>query len=141
VAFEALQYFGGKAGTQAAVASKEEDKLDARYRELVGRVAEQNEALVRKLRKESEKPEDSGERRVARRVLNGAFVGAMEEARQRMADKQPAMAARAYEVAVLVRPGAAGAWRGLAEACEAAGNWKRAAEAQEKAKALGFAPR
>jgi poly(3-hydroxybutyrate) depolymerase len=141
LALEALQYFVGKVGTQAAVASKEEDKLDARYRELIGRVAEQNDALVKRLRRESEKTEDSGERRVARRVLNGAFVGAMEEARQRMEDKQPAAAARAYEVAVLVRPGASGAWRGLAQACEASGNWKRAAEAEEKAKALGFAPR
>jgi predicted esterase len=137
-ALEALEYFEGKLGTKAAAPSKEEDKLDERYRELVGRVAEANEGLVKKLRKESERPEDSGERRVARRVLNGAFVGSIEEARQRMADKQPAAAARAYEVAVLVRPESAGAWLGLGEACEASGNWKRAAEAQAKAKALGF---
>lgn len=84
-ALEALRFFNGKLPAQPAQPSKEVGRLDARMREAVAGIeaarGRSKSKLVEKLRAQSNAPEDSAERRVARRALAGAFIGAMEQAR------------------------------------------------------------
>jgi predicted Zn-dependent protease len=71
-------------------------------------------------------------------VMGGAFIGAMEQARASMEQKDYAAAARACETAALMRPENPMAWYNLAVARAGAGNKRRALEALEQAAAKGF---
>jgi len=136
---EALQYMDGKIPGQAAVDSKEERRQDTRFRELVNEMAGgENAGLIRSLQRQAKQERESGDRRVARRVLNGTFVGSMEEARNAMYSKDYAAATRAWELATRVRPEAANAWYGLAIAQAGTGQEKRAADSLQKAEKAGF---
>ena len=136
---EALQYLEGKIPGQTAADSKEERAQDSRYREFVRQMTgEDNIALIRSLQKDAKKEADSGDRRVARRVLNGTFVGAIEEARNLFYHKDYAGAERSWLFATTVRPEAVNAWYGLAVAQAGAGHEKSAAVSLQKAEKLGF---
>jgi dienelactone hydrolase len=139
---EALDYFMGRLPPQAAEASKELDKQAARYdrlqQDIANASAPERAYILRGLQKDAAKPNDSADRRVARRVIGGVFVGAMETNREMMAQRRYAAAANVCEDAVLARPENAGAWFSLAVAQAASGNKRRALEALEKAVANGF---
>jgi len=142
LAAQALDYFQGKLGPQAAEASKELDKQAAKYdryqQDIANAGSPERASILRGLQKEAAKPDDSPDRRVARRVIGGVFVGAIETSRDMMSRLEFGTAAQMLEDAVLARPDSGGAWYSLAVAQSAAGNKKRAIEALEKAAANGF---
>ena len=94
--------------------------------------------LIRQLQKDAAKAEDSGDRRVARRVIGSVTIESMERGRSLMQERDYSGAARVYETAVLIRPENAGSWYSLAVAHAGAGNTKRAIEALEHAAEHGF---
>jgi dienelactone hydrolase len=142
LAAQALDYFMGRLPPQAADASKELDKQATKYdrlqQDIANASAPERASILRGLQKDAAKPADSADRRVARRVIGGVFVGAMETNREMMAEHKYAAAANVCEDAVLARPENAGAWYTLAVAQAASGNKRRALEALQKAAANGF---
>ncbi|MGK3810985.1 tetratricopeptide repeat protein, partial [Enterococcus faecium] len=74
-------------------------------------------SLATDLRKQAAASSDSVRRRVARRVLQGAMIGAMETGRQLLAEKKFADAIRQYELAAAIRPDRPGVRIELARAC------------------------
>jgi poly(3-hydroxybutyrate) depolymerase len=142
LAAEALEFFLGKVPPQAAAGSKEQSRQAARFenslRQIAGAEDAQKVALIQRLQKDAARPEDSGERRVARRVIGSVTIESMERGRALMQDREYAEAARLYETAVLIRPENSGSWYSLAVAHAASGNTKRALDALEHAAAHGF---
>jgi len=142
LADEAFGFFLGQVPAQAAPASKEADKQAAQYDRWMERIASGNEgerrAAIQQARKDAGREQDSPARRVARRVIGGVSVGAMEYTRELMAQQRYRDAARAAEEAVLARPENSGAWYSLAVASAAVGNTRRALEALEQAAANGW---
>jgi tetratricopeptide (TPR) repeat protein len=94
-------------------------------------------STIHQLQRDAERPDDSPERRVARRVLFGVFVGAMEQGALLDA-KRYGKAAQAWELAVLARPKNAEAWYALAESRAGAHDKRGALDALERAIANGF---
>ena len=145
LASDALAFLAGRLPAAPAQPSRDEARQAARFRDLFARLAGAGErarrGLVSQLRKDAAKPADGPNRRVARQVLGGAFVGAVEEARRFAAEKRYRDAARSWETAVLVEPENAGAWYSLAAAQAGAGDAPRALEALEQAAARGFRDR
>ncbi len=142
LAAEALEFFLGHVPPQPAPASKEEEKLAAQFdrlsREAVTAEDGARLTLIRQLQKDAASPDDSGARRVARRVIGGLNVGALEQGRELMSNHNYSAAARIYETSVLLRPENANAWYTLATAQAGAGNSRRALEALEQAAQHGF---
>jgi pimeloyl-ACP methyl ester carboxylesterase len=138
LAEEAFGYFMGTVPARAAEASKDAEKQAAEYERLLPLVETGDRGALRQVQKDAAGSEDSPARRVARRVVGGVSIGAMERVRELMSQKQYAEAARAAEVGVAVRPENANAWYSLAVAQAASGNTKRAIEALEQAAAKGF---
>lgn len=142
LATEALQFLLGQVPPQAATPSKEQAKLASQFESLLQQAATAGETekpgLIHKLQKDAAKPEDSGDRRVARRVIGNISIESVERGRELMGNREYAAAARVYETAVLLRPENAGAWYSLAVAQSAAGNTKRALDALEQAATHGF---
>ncbi|HXB72032.1 MAG TPA: hypothetical protein VNY05_27595 [Candidatus Acidoferrales bacterium] len=140
--FEALDFFAGRVPPQAAAESKESEKQAREAERIRAELASASDAekysLFKQMSKNAAKPNDSPERRVARRVIGGVSVGAMEETRGLMAEQRYGEAARAAETGVMVRPENGNAWYTLAVAQAGAGNNKRALEALEHAAANGF---
>jgi predicted Zn-dependent protease len=101
-------------------------------------LASQNRSVIQQAQKDAARELDSPDRGVARRVIGGVSVGAMESTRELMAQERYSDAARIAEDAVLARPENSGAWYSLAVASAAAGNTKRALEALERAAAKGW---
>ncbi len=139
---EALQFFSGRVPSKSAVASKTQSREFENFRRMSGQLlsAEERDArrLAQDLLKQAAQPEDSSQRRVARRVIGSAFIGSMEKAREQMRRKDYTGAAQTWETAVMVRPEAAGGWYSLAVASAAARNRKRALEAFDQAVRNGF---
>jgi tetratricopeptide (TPR) repeat protein len=109
-----------------------------RYREVETASDGSRPGLVRQLQKDAAEEMDSGQRRVARRIMGSLSVGSMEQMREAMSEKRYVDAARYAETAVLVRPENANAWYSLAVAHAASGNTKRAVEALWQAVEHGF---
>jgi poly(3-hydroxybutyrate) depolymerase len=141
LADEAFGFFLGRVPAQPAQASKEAEDQAARYDRLMARIqsgGDERRFAILQAQKDAASEQDSAERRVARRVLGGVSIGAMENIRELMAKKRHSDAARTAEEAVLVRPENAGAWYSLAVASAAAGNTRRALAALEQAAAKGW---
>lgn len=142
LAGEAFGFFLGRVPAQPAPASKEAEKQAAQYERWMQPMqsADENErrAVIRRAQKEAAREQDSPARRVARRVIGGVSVGAMEYTRELMAQERYRDAARTAEESVLARPENSGAWYSLAVASAAAGNTGRALEALEQAAARGW---
>lgn len=140
--FEALDFFAARVPPQAAPESKETEKQARERERILTELASDSDAekysLMKQMSKNAAKPVDSPERRVARRVIGGVSVGAIEETRGLMAEHRYSEAARAAETGVMVRPENGNAWYTLALAQAGAGNNKRALEALEHAAATGF---
>jgi len=91
------------------------------------------------LRKQAARAEDNGERRVARRVLGGSFVGLIEQGINLLeTQKRYAEAVRTFELATEINPERAGPFFYLAWANAASGNKKKALQALQTAVEKGF---
>jgi predicted esterase len=96
--------------------------------------------IFAELRKQSGRTEDSDERRVARRVLDGVLVGLFEQGtNQLQTQKRYDEAARTFKLATEVNPERAGAFFYLAWAFAANGSKKQALRALQTAVDKGFA--
>lgn len=93
---------------------------------------------VAKLRQASEGALDIPERRLARRVLSGAFVGALETARPMIQRKHYGTAAQYYELAFAIQPKNAGIGYELARAYALDGQKREALRVLETAVTAGF---
>jgi poly(3-hydroxybutyrate) depolymerase len=142
LAAEALDFFLGRVPPQAAAGSKEQAKQAARFEQSMRQLGSAEDlekaSLIQRLQKDAGKAEDSGDRRVARRVIGSVSIESMERGRSLMQERDYGAAARLYETAVLIRPENAGSWYSLAVAQAGAGNHKRAVEAFEQAVEHGF---
>jgi predicted esterase len=99
----------------------------------------QLKSLLSDLRKQTAKTEDTGERRVARRVLNGTYILLFERGNDLLQNqKRFAAAARAFELAGEVNPDRAGVFYYAAWAHAADGNKKKALRALHTATEKGF---
>lgn len=96
-------------------------------------------ALIDALQKTAKAETDTGERRVARRVLEGMFIGHLEQGRNLLqVQKRYDEAARKFELAGAFAPDRPGAFFYLAQACALHGNKKRALQALKTAIDKGF---
>ncbi|HKP37970.1 MAG TPA: tetratricopeptide repeat protein [Pyrinomonadaceae bacterium] len=96
-------------------------------------------SLLSNLRKESEGADDSGNRRVARRVLSGIMVGLFERGTDLLeARKQYPEAIKTFQLLTEVHPDRAGGFYYLAWAYAANGDKKRALESLRTAASKGF---
>jgi predicted esterase len=141
LADEAFGFFLGSVPAQPATPSKEAENQATQYDRLMAQMQsgdDERRSVIRQAQKDAAREQDSPARRVARRVIGGVSIGAMEYTRELMAQKRYGDAARTAEEAVLARPENSGAWYSLAVASAAAGNTKRALEALERAAAKGF---
>jgi tetratricopeptide (TPR) repeat protein len=142
LAADALDYFMGKVPAQSAQPSKRQQKVaalsDSRMRQVLSAEGQEKRGLLADFRKDAARPDDSDQRRVARRVLMGTFVSMLEQGRGLMAQKSYVDAANNYEVALMAHPDDPGAWYSLAVARSASGNKRSALDALEHAAANGF---
>jgi len=96
-------------------------------------------ALLANLRKQSKSVEDSGDRRIARRVLEGVFISLYEQGLDFLqARKQYARAVRTFMLATEVYPDRPGAFFYLAWAHAADGQKKKSLQALKTAVEKGF---
>jgi len=110
--------------------------------------SQQNEELAPKvqlhdaltdLRKQAARPEDTGDRRVARRVLNGTFVGLFEQGTNELqTEKRYQDAVQTFALATEVNPERAGPFYYLAWAYAAKGDKKKSLQALKTAIDKGF---
>jgi predicted esterase len=142
LADEAFGFFLGTVPAQPAPASKEAEKQAAQFDRWMERLQTGDESerrsVIRQAQKDAGREEDSPARRVARRVIGGVAVGAIEYTRELMAQERYRDAARAAEGAVFTRPENSGGWYALALASAASGNTNRSLEALEQAAAKGW---
>jgi dienelactone hydrolase len=142
LADEAFGFFLGTVPAQPAPPSKEAEKQAAQYDRWMERLQSGDESerrsVIRQAQKDAGREEDSPARRVARRVIGGAAVGAIEYTRELMAQERYRDAARTAEEAVFTRPENSGGWYALALASAASGNTNRSLEALEQAAAKGW---
>jgi predicted esterase len=95
--------------------------------------------ILSDLRKESKAPEDSTQRRVARRVLDGLFIGLIEEGISLLqTEKNYSASINRLKLATEVDPDRAGAYFYLASAYAANGEKKRSLQFLNKAVEKGF---
>ena len=95
--------------------------------------------LLADLRKQSKRVEDSGDRRIARRVLEGVFISLYEQGLDFLqARKLYARAVRTFTLATEVYPDRAGAFFYLAWAHAANGDKKRTLQALKSAVEKGY---
>jgi predicted Zn-dependent protease len=142
LADEAFGFFLGTVPAQSAPASKEAEKQAAQYDRWMERLQSGDESerrsVIRQAQKDAGREQDSPARRVARRVIGGVSVGAMEYTRELMAQERYHDAARSAEEAVFARPENSGGWYALAVASAAAGDTRRALEALEQTASKGW---
>jgi hypothetical protein len=104
----AFGFFLGTVPARPAPASQEAEKQAAQYDRWMERIqsADENErrSVIRLAQKDAAREQDSPARRVARRVIGGVSVGAMESTRELMAQERYRDAARTAEEAVFARP-------------------------------------
>jgi dienelactone hydrolase len=143
---EALDFLSGRlAAEPPPPESSEQRKTAALYSKWTGEVERGDErdrvSTIHRVRRDSERPEDGPERRAARRVLTGVFIGAIEQGRALLHARQYQEAGQALELAVLVRPENAEAWYALAESRAGSHEKRRALDALQLAIEKGFSDR
>jgi len=142
LAQEALDFFLSKVPPAAAQASRSQKDAANRYAKLMEMVQSDSDAdrraLLDDMRRESAKPDDNDQRRIARRVVLGTFIGALEQGRAAMDQKDYAHAAHYFEIALVARPEAGAIWYEMAVARAGAGDRRAAMGALEHAVANGF---
>ncbi|MBZ5592616.1 MAG: hypothetical protein LAP39_10305 [Acidobacteriia bacterium] len=143
---EALDFLSGRlAGEPPPPESSAQKKAASLYSRLTEEVEHGDErdrhSTIGRLRRDSERSEDGPERRAARRVLTGVFIGAIEQGRALLSANRYPEAGQALELAVLARPENAEAWYALAESRAGSHEKRRALDALERAIAEGFSDR
>jgi tetratricopeptide (TPR) repeat protein len=117
--------------TLISATGSSEDSFGSRAR-LRGTIAD--------LRKSAKSESDTGERRVARRVLEGLSVGLLEQGRELLqTQKRPEAAAKQFELAAEVNPDRPGAFFYLAWTYALNGEKKKSLQALQHAVDKGFA--
>jgi predicted Zn-dependent protease len=94
--------------------------------------------LIRRIHARAEGPNDTSERRVARRTLGGVFVGLLERSRGDLDRKKYSEAVRYLTFAAEMRPDWPAGWLELARALALGGDAKKSAAALKKAMKAGF---
>jgi len=98
--------------------------------------------ILNDLRKQSKAPEDSAQRRVARRVLDGLFIGLIEQGISLLqSEKNYSESIKQLKLATEVNPDRAGAFFYLAWAYAASGDKKKSLQFLNKAVEKGFSDR
>jgi predicted esterase len=122
--------------------SPQQKKMALRYLQLQAELARDDDdarrSTIHQLQRDSERPEDSPDRRVARRVLHAAFVDAMEQGRALLDAKRYREATQSWELAVLAQPKNAEAWYALARSRAGTHDKRGALDALDHAVANGF---
>lgn len=90
------------------------------------------------LRKQADRVEDTDERRIARRVLEGVFIGLFERGSDQLQTKRYDDAVRSFELATALHPERGGVFFYLASAYAAKGDKKQALRALHTAVDNGF---
>lgn len=98
----------------------------------------QLKSLFADLRKQAAKPEDSSDRRVARRVVNGAYINFYEQGTSELGQKRFNAALRWFALASDINPERAGAFFYLAAAYAGKGDKKKSLRALKTAVDRGF---
>jgi predicted Zn-dependent protease len=97
-------------------------------------------AILNDLRKQSKAAEDSTQRRIARRVLDGLFVGQIEQGISLLqTEKNYSEAIKSFKVATEINPDRSGAFFYLAWAYAANGDKKKSLQSLNTAVEKGFA--
>ena len=139
---QAFDYFLGNTPSRPAEPAKRQRKVAAEFNNMMHQVElathDEKRVLFHALEKTAAKPVDSDDRRVARRVVMGAFVGYWEQGNDELAEKKYDLATRYLEAALIARPDDPRALYSLALVKAASGNTKSALDALEKAVAHGF---
>jgi predicted esterase len=141
LAMQALQFLSGELPPQPASDSKDQRKRADRFQALASQLTPENpsrQGLIEKLKKEAAAPNDSNDRRVARQVLEGTFVGSVEQGRAFVQQKRYDAAVPAWETAALIHPDRANIWLALAQAQAGGGLKKKALDSLEHAIQLGL---
>ena len=143
LAAEALDFLSGRLQAEPPPPeSPQQKKAALRYSRLQDELAHDDDiarhTTIHQLQRDSEVPVDTTDRRVARRVLLGFFVGVMEQGRALLEAKQYREATQVWETAVLARPKNAEAWYSLAQSRAGTHDRRRALDALEKAIDNGF---
>ncbi|HYV11455.1 MAG TPA: hypothetical protein VE980_11195, partial [Pyrinomonadaceae bacterium] len=98
--------------------------------------------ILNDVRKQSKAPEDSAQRRVARRVLDGLFIGLIEQGISLLqSEKNYSESIKQLKLATEVNPDRAGAFFYLAWAYAASGDKKKSLQFLNKAVEKGFSDR
>ena len=139
----ALEFLGSRAPAEPAPALTSSQKKTAQRVQLLSDLISQGDARAREriiddLRRDEKLPDDSPRRRVARRVLGGAYVGAFENGRILLGDKRYEKAVGLWELAALIRPTNAEVLYNLAVAAAGNHEHRRALDALQRAVNAGF---
>jgi predicted esterase len=140
---EALDFLSERVKAEPPPAeSPQQKKVALRYLQVQEELAHDDDisrrSTIHQLQRDSERPEDGPDRRVARRVLLGFFIGAMEQGRALLDAKQYREATHSWELAVLARPKNAEAWYALARSRAGTHDKRGALDALERSIANGF---
>jgi predicted esterase len=143
LAGEALDFLSGRLKPEPPPPeSPQQKKAAQRYLQLQAELAHDDDdarrSTIRQLQRDSQRPEDGPDRRVARRVLHAAFVDAMEQGRALLDAKRYREATQAWELAVLAQPKNAEAWYSLAQSRAGTHDKRGALDALDHAIANGF---
>ena len=146
IATEALDFMTGRLTAAPPPPESREQKkaaqLYVRFTEEVERGDDfTRRSILRRMQRDSKLAEDGLDRRVARRVLTGTFIAAMEQGRRLLDEKKYVDAARAWDLAALARPDNAQAWYALAMSRAGAHDKRGALDALQQAIANGFRDR
>jgi dienelactone hydrolase len=146
----AIDFLSGRlAAEPPPPASPVQKKVASRYASLTDQIGQSDgngqRAILEKMHRDAQLPEDGLDRRVARRVLLGTFVGAIEHGGELLAQKKYVEAVQAWELALLAKPDdspfSGETYYGLAAAQAGVRNTRRAVDALERAITNGFRDR
>lgn len=143
---EAFDFLSGRLPAEPPPSeSPVQKKTAALYSKLTDEVERGDErdrrSTIDRVRRDSERTADGPERRAARRVLTGVFIGAIEQGRALLNARKYPEAGQALELAVLVRPESAEAWYALSESRAGSHDRRRSLDALQQAIEKGFSDR
>ncbi len=123
---------------ELALGRREEAQREKLEDLAVGGSAAAQRKFAAELRQAADAAEDTGERRLARRVITGFLMSGRDATRGLFEQKDYATAADRLELEVALRPGQPRTWYDLARAHALDGSKPRALEALKQAVAAGF---
>ena len=136
---KAAEFKSSKEGIAAARRDRDQEAQQMRVTEQL--ISGADLGVLERLRRDSNAASDSPDRRLARRVLGGAFIGCLEAGRALMERKNYGEAIAKLEVAVRIRPERAQVYYDLARARSLSGDRKKAIESLQAALDKGLQDR